>query len=306
MQLIIPPYLKKGETIAIAAPARSISMAQMQKAIDYVESKGFKIFLHPLIFEVENQMAGSENTRAELFNDLLKNTEIKAIWCARGGYGSAKMVDLINFDLLVKNPKWICGFSDVTVLLNHIITNCKMACLHSSMPIFMNEKKGMEYQEVCNAYDSMLSFLEGNSCSFNLSNNDKLNNQDFEGQIIGGNLSVLMSIIGSKSECDWIDKILFIEDLDEYYYHIDRMMLALKRSGKLETIKALLVGSFISMHDHTIPFGSDVKQIIKNYCAAYNYPIIFDVNVGHNLENLALPFGIVAKYINGNLTFVNS
>ena len=306
MQLTIPPYLQKGDTIAIAAPARSISMEQMQKGIDYIESKGFKIYLHPLIFEIENQMAGNEAIRAELFNELLRNTEIKAIWCARGGYGSAQMIDLIDFNLLAQNPKWICGFSDVTVLLNHIISNCNMACLHSSMPIFMNEKEGLEYIEVCNAYDSMLAFLEGNSYGFDFTKNEKINNTDFEGLVIGGNLSVLMSIIGSKSETNWKDKILFIEDLDEYYYHIDRMMLALKRSGKLSHIKALLVGSFISMHDHTIPFGSNVKQIVTNYCKDYNYPVIFDINVGHHLQNLALPFGINAKYTNGNLTFVTS
>ncbi len=303
MHRTIPPYLKKGDTIAIAAPARSISYAQMELAIAYIENAGYKIYLHPDIYAIEHQMAGNENTRANLLNDLIANKEVKAIWCARGGYGSGKMVDLVDFNLLKKNPKWLCGFSDVTVLLNHIYTNCNMACLHSSMPIFMHQKIDADYQNVCIAYDSMLSVLEGHPYAFDLNTNTKINEQDFEAEIIGGNLSVLMSIIGSESESNWHNKILFIEDLDEYYYHIDRMMLTLKRSGKLKNLKALLVGSFISMHDHTIPFGSNVEEIITNYCAAYGYPIIFDINVGHHLQNMALPFGINAKYTNGKLTF---
>jgi len=303
LSLIIPPFLQKGDTIGIVAPARSISVLQMKNAICYVEEKGFKTKFIEGLFEVENQFAGSDLHRATVFNTALKDNEIKAIWCARGGYGCARMIDSIDFELLKKHPKWIAGFSDVTILLNHVLKNQNMACLHSTMPIFMNEKIGDDYQQVMVALDSFLNALQGKFETFDLKSNETIRPQNFEGELIGGNLSVLLSGLGSVSDMDWANKVLFIEDLDEYFYHIDRMFLTLKRSGKLDKLKALVVGSFISMKDHAIPFGQDVKQIIKNHCADYHFPIVFDVNVGHHLENLTLPMGYVAKYQNGFLTF---
>lgn len=302
---IIPPFLKKGDTIGIVAPARSISIEQMQLAIDFVQNAGFKIKFIDGLFEIEHQFAGTEKHRAEVFNRALKDSEIKAIWCARGGYGTARMIDLIDFNLLIQNPKWIAGFSDITILLNHISKNCNMAALHSTMPIFMNDKSGADYQEVANGLVSFLAALQGQFDTFDLNLNDKIRNQSFEGEILGGNLSVLLSALGSDSDEDWSNKILFIEDLDEYFYHIDRMFLTLKRANKINNLKALLVGSFIQMKDHNIPFGYNVKDIITQHTKNYDYPVIFDLNVGHHLNNLTLPFGIFAKYQNGFLTFAS-
>lgn len=297
--------MKSGDCVAVAATARSIGFDQIAAATQYLEAKGFKIRLDPGLYEVENQFAGDEAHRAEQFNKLLADPEVKAIWCARGGYGTARMVDLINFDLLKANPKWIAGFSDVTVLLNHISARCSMATLHSTMPVFMNAKEGGEYEDVCKAIDSLASALSGKFTDFDLRKNKSLNLQDFEGEIIGGNFSVLYSIMGSDSEADWSGKILFLEDLDEYLYHIDRMVLALKRAGKLKGLKAILMGSFISMHDHTVPFGYTVEEIVTQHCGNYGYPIVFDVDAGHHLRNICLPFGINAKFINGILTFAH-
>lgn len=304
MSAIIPPYLKKGDTIALVAPARHVTPEQMQPAVEYVESRGFRMLVHPDVYRIHHQFGGTEQERADLFNRMLAAPEVKAIWCARGAYGTARMIDLVNFDLLKKQPKWIAGFSDESVLLNHVY-RLNMASLHSTMPVFMNQREGDDLKDVRLAIDSFLSALSGGFMPFDLSANESYNVADFEGDIIGGNLSVLCSISGSVSETDWNGKILFLEDLDEYLYHIDRMILALKRAGKLKGLKALLVGSFIQMHDHQIPFGYNVREIVLQHCLEYGYPIIFDVNAGHHLQNMTIPFGVPSKFKNGLLTFAN-
>ena len=305
MNFIIPPYLEKGDTIAIAAPARSVQYSQIQAAVEFMQAKGFNVYLDPELYAIENQFAGSEKHRADLFNRLLAKEDVKAIWCARGGYGTARMVDLIDFELLKKQPKWIAGFSDITVLLSHIAKECNMATIHSSMPVFMNEKAGQDFSDVQMAFKSLYASLRGKHTKFDLRENASLNLRDFSGEIVGGNLSVLYSIMGSDSELNWTDKILFLEDLDEYFYHIDRMVLGLKRAGKLKGLKAVLVGSFMAMHDHSIPFGYSVHDIIAQHCSEYGIPIIFDLNSGHHLQNIAIPFGVTAEFKDGMLTFAN-
>lgn len=301
-----PAYLKPGDTIAIAAPARSISFEQLKAAKEYVEAKGFKIFLHKDLYATENQFGGSDAERARVFNELIANQEVKAIWCARGGYGALRMVDQIDMELLKSNPKWLIGFSDITVIHSHCMRNTGIPVIHATMPVFMSDKTGAEYTEVCTAIDSMLSLLTGETFSLDLQTNEKYNDRDFAGEIIGGNLSVLASITDSISEMPFDHKILFIEDLDEFYYHLDRMLLMFRRSGRLKNLKALMVGSFIQMHDHTIPFGKTTKEIILEHCAGYGYPILFDINSGHHLQNMAIPFGLPVYYQNGILTFASA
>jgi muramoyltetrapeptide carboxypeptidase len=305
LSTIIPPFLQKGDTIALVTPARLVTREQMKPAIEYVESKGFKVLQDPDLYRVHHQFGGTEEQRAELFNRMLADTSVKALWSARGAYGTARMVDLVDFSLLEKQPKWVSGFSDESILLNQIHRRHHMASLHSTMPVFMHGKQGAELEEVKSAIDSYLLALEGKFMDFDLTANSTFNKRDFEGEIIGGNLSVMCSMAGSVSEPEYDGNILFLEDLDEYYYHIDRMILMLKRAGKLKNLKALLVGSFIKMHDHEIPFGYNVKEIILQHCQYYGYPIIFDVNAGHHLQNLTIPFGVPAKYKNGFLTFAN-
>jgi len=306
LKTIIPPYLTKGDTIAIAATARSISETQLNNAIQVLELHGFNVYIHPDLYHVHHQFAGTDIHRAKVFNDLIKNKDVKAIWVARGGYGTARMVDLIDFNSLKNNPKWIAGFSDVTVLLNHVYANCNMATMHSTMPIFMHDKVENDLQQAKEAVISLLNSLQGHHHTHDFTANEKYNDSPFNGEIIGGNLSVLVSIINSDSDCNWDNKILLIEDLDEYFYHVDRMLLMLKRADKLKNLKGLLVGSFIQMKDHQIPFGYNVKEMILQHCLEYNYPIIFDVDAGHHLHNLCIPFGISVKYYNGILTFANS
>jgi muramoyltetrapeptide carboxypeptidase len=170
----------------------------------------------------------------------------------------------------------------------------------------MDQKIGEDFESVGEAISSMLNVISGQPYQFNLKDCEIVNAKDFDGIIVGGNLSVLASIIDSVSEMPFDDAILFIEDLDEYYYHIDRIMLMLKRSGRLKGLKAILVGSFTNMHDHTIPFGQDVKAIIRQHCSEYAYPIIFDIDAGHHLKNMAIPFGLPISFQNGILTFATA
>ena len=304
--MIIPPYLQAGDTIALTASARSITREQIQQAVQLLEAAGFKVLIDEDLFRVHHQFGGNDQERADFFNAMLRHQEVKALWNVRGGYGTGRMVDGIDFEYLRLHPKWLIGFSDYTVIHGHVNRQLDMASLHATMPIFLWNKTGEELKEVENAVNSMISVLKGEPLSLDLSNCKAYNVKAFEAQVVGGNLSVLLSMMGTASEPDLNGKILFIEDLDEYFYHIDRMMQTLRRSGKLANLKALLVGSFIQMHDHTVPFGSDVEAIIKDHCLDYNYPLIFGVNSGHHLENMAIPFGVPAKFQNGILTFATS
>jgi muramoyltetrapeptide carboxypeptidase len=301
--VIIPPYLKPGDTIALTATARSITPQQIEPSVKFMESKGFKILIDPDLFNVHNQFGGDDNERAELFNKLLRNPDVRALWNVRGGYGTGRMVDGIQFDLLKQDPKWLIGFSDYTVIHGHADRQIGMATMHATMPIFMYEKSGKDYEDVSMAHESLYKALSGEELNYDLREAHQLKVRDFEGEVVGGNLSVLISILGTASEPNFDNRILFIEDLDEYYYHIDRMMQNLKRSGRLAKLKALLVGSFIQMHDHQVSFGMNERQIIVEHCKEYDFPIIFDVNSGHHLQNMAIPFGVPAKFQNGILTF---
>jgi muramoyltetrapeptide carboxypeptidase len=302
---LIPPFLKEGDTIAIAATARFVTPEQIQAAVMLIEKQGFKVYLHPQLFDSDRQFGGTDSNRALYFNELLKNKDIKAIWCARGGYGTVRMIDGIDFDLLQNNPKWIIGFSDVTLLLNHVYFNLNMAVLHATMPIFMFDKSADELQQAELSFIQTIHYLKGNQLQYDFGSHEKINDHDFEGTVIGGNLSILLSALGSGSDGSWHDKILFIEDLDEYLYHIDRLLFTLKRAGKFDGLKGVLVGSFTQMKDHQIPFGYSVKEMILQQ-VSNNCPVIFGVNSGHVPLNLPIPFGIDVKYQNGLITFASA
>lgn len=303
--VIIPPYLKSGDCIALTATARSITPEQIRDSVEFMESEGFKVLVDPELYRVHNQFGGNDRERAGFFNRMLSNPEVRAMWNVRGGYGTGRMVDGIDLKLLEKDPKWLVGFSDYTVIHGHVQRQLGMATLHATMPIFLFGKTGTERQEVLDAHKSLAMALRGEVLSYEIEGR-KIRDKAFEGEVIGGNLSVLMSILGTVSEPELDGKILFLEDLDEYFYHIDRMMQTLRRSGKLDRIKALLVGSFIQMHDHTVPFGMAIEQIIAEHCENFGFPVIFNVNSGHHLQNMAIPFGVSVKYQNGILTFAGA
>jgi muramoyltetrapeptide carboxypeptidase len=282
--MIYPPFLHPGDTIGIVAPARKISRNEIEFAVRWWEAKGFRIQLGKHLFAESHQYAGTDEERTEDLQNMLDNSEIRAILCARGGYGTLRIVDNLDFLGFNLEPKWICGFSDITVLHSHINKVCEIATIHSSMPVSMN---GNCLENLETLYKTLLGERPLHQCNPHVLN--KMG--ECTGELVGGNLSLLYALSGSVSDIDTKNKILFIEDIDEYLYHIDRMMLQMKRAGKLAHLTGLLVGSFTKMKDNDIPFGKSVEQIICEHCEAYNFPIAFNFPAGHDETNVAMKFG---------------
>lgn len=294
---IIPPFLKHGDKVAIVCTARKLNEHEVSHAVELLKSWGLKPILGDTIGLDEHQLGGTDKQRAEDFNYHLDDPDIKAIWCARGGYGSVRIVDSIHWDALLKNPKWIVGFSDVTVL--HSQANTIGVCtLHAIMAFSVSIT-------TTTSINSLYRTLFGEKVNYTLVSNKMNVYGNATGELVGGNLSILYSLLGSKSSIYTNGKILFIEDLDEYLYHIDRMMFNLDRNGLLSGLKGLIVGGMTKMRDNDIPFGLDAQQIIISLVSKYNYPVVFDFPSGHDKENLALPLGqVIDLMVNENHTML--
>lgn len=280
---IIPKELKKGEIIGMVSTARKIT-EELNFAINYIEKQGFRVVLGETITAENNQFAGNDDVRIRDFQRMLDNPQVKTIICVRGGYGTVRILDELDFSNFVKSPKWIVGYSDVTALHCHLHT-LGVASLHGTMPI--NFKTNTE-----KALQSLFDVLTGKSVVYEWEDTLQTHKkQKIEGVLVGGNLSVIYSVLGSKSTINTDDKILLLEDLDEYLYHIDRMMINLKRNGLLSNLKALLVGGMTKMHDNEIPFGKSAEEIILEVTKAYDYPVVFNVPFGHINDNRAFILG---------------
>jgi muramoyltetrapeptide carboxypeptidase len=281
--MIIPPKLQKGDTIAIVATARKNITDNLKPALALAKSWGLEVVIGKTIGLDDNQLAGTDEQRAADFQDMMDNPNIKAIWCVRGGYGTARMAELVNFSRFKTNPKWIVGFSDVTVLHSHLNT-LGIASIHGIMPVNV-EKASVKVEE------TLRKALFGESLKYSIPCQNENRLGVAKGELVGGNLSILYSMMGSQSQVDCKGKILFIEDLDEYLYHIDRMMLSLKRCGFFEGLQGLVVGSFIKMHDNEIPWGKNAHEIILDITKKYPFPIVFNFPAGHIHDNNTLIFG---------------
>jgi muramoyltetrapeptide carboxypeptidase len=281
-KMITPPYLKKGDTVAIVATARKNIDDNLKFAIDLLNSWGLNVKIGSTIGLDLNQLAGTDEQRAKDFQDQLDNSNIKAIWCVRGGYGTVRMIDLLDFSKFKQKPKWIVGFSDVTVLHNHLNT-MGFKSLHGIMPVSSKSSEA--------AKESLRIALFGGNLKYEIPPHPMNRMGKASGELVGGNLSILYSLMGSPSAINCDDKILFIEDLDEYLYHIDRMMMNLRRNGCLESIKGIIVGSMTKMKDNDIPWGKDAYQIIEDVTKKYNIPIVYDFPAGHIQDNRALIMG---------------
>ncbi len=279
----IPPYLKKGDTVAIVCTARKFLPEDTIYAKELLESWGLKIKLGATIGLDNFQLGGTDEERAADFQNMMDDDNIKAIWCARGGYGTVRMVDLLDFTKFKKNPKWIMGFSDVTVLHSQANTE-RVASLHCIMP-FTVPKASDEVKE------TLRKSLFGEKLSYTIPSKPYDIKGKASGELVGGNLSILYSLLGSKSSLNTNKKILYIEDLDEYLYHIDRMMQNIKRNGYFENLNGLLVGGMTDMHDNEIPFGQNAVQIITAIAKEYNIPVCFDFPAGHLADNRTLILG---------------
>lgn len=282
VKLIQPLYLKKGDKIGIVACARKISREEIQPAVDILKSWELEVVLGNNLFNADNQFSGTDNERAEDLQQMLDDSSIKAIISARGGYGTIRIIDLLDFSKFKQNPKWIIGYSDITVLHSHI-HNLGYQTIHATMPInFMVNKEATE---------SLRKTLFGEKIEYKFESHPLNRNGKAEGQLIGGNLSLLYALSASISDIDTKGKILFIEDLDEYLYHIDRMMINLKRSGKFKKLAGLIVGGMTDMKDNTVPFGKTAEELILDAVKEYDYPVCLNFPAGHIDKNMALIFG---------------
>ena len=281
--MIIPNYLQENDTVAIVSTARKISLEEILPAIKLLESWNLKVKIGKTIGLENHQFAGTDEEREKDFQEMLDDDLVKAIWCARGGYGTVRIIDALDFTNFKKNPKWIVGYSDVTVLHNHI-NNLRIESLHATMPINVS-KNSLE------SLNSLKDALLGKLLKYSV-NTDELNKKgDTKGELVGGNLSMLYSLLGSETAINADGKILFIEDLDEYLYHVERMMQNLKRNGYLDKLKGLIVGGLSDMNDNMIPFGKTAKEIVFDVCKDYDFPICFGFPAGHVDDNRTLIFG---------------
>lgn len=284
--MISPPYLSKGSTIGIVSTARKISREEIQNAVDKFERWGMKVALGKNLFKECDQFAGTAQERAADFQDMMDNEDVDAILCARGGYGTVQIIDLLDFTKFKKNPKWVAGYSDVTTLHSHIHTHCGVQTLHSTM---VSHFKPLHVPDP--ATDSLMLALTGEPLEYEFSAFNFNSLGKTTATICGGNLSILYSLLGSPSDIDTAGKILFIEDLDEYLYHIDRMMMNVKRNGKLDNIAGLLIGGMTDMNDNAIPFGKDAEETIFDMSNKLGVPVAFRFPAGHIQPNMAIKMG---------------
>ncbi len=260
----------------------------MEPAIAVLKSWGLEVILGKTIGADFHQFAGEDALRQADLQHMLDNPEIKAILCARGGYGTARLLDEIDFSGFAKNPKWLIGFSDVTALHAHLYA-LGFESLHAIMPILF-AREGSE-----DAIESLRRILFGEPVNYQAAPHAFNRLGTAEGHLVGGNLSILHTIIATKSDFDYAGKILFLEDLDEYLYHIDRMLVHLDRCGKLHNLAGLIIGQMSDMKDNLIPFGRTAYEIIQERTAHYNYPVCFGFPVGHEPDNVALVCGRKAQ-----------
>lgn len=286
--MIFPPALKPGDKIAICAVARKITVAEMQPAIVIFQSWRLEVVLGQTLAAEFHQFAGPDELRTADLQTLLDAPTIKAIISARGGYGTTRLLDQLNFDTFRQAPKWVIGFSDITALLCHL-HGLGYASIHGIMPsVFARPGSAA-------AIESLRQVLFGEAISYQAPPHDFNRCGVAEGTLIGGNISLLSTIIGTSSDVDYTGKILFVEEIDEYLYSLDRLLVQLKRSGKLARLAGLLVGHLTDMRDNLIPFGQTAAQIIRAHTADYNYPIAFNFPTGHEPRNLALVCGRAAR-----------
>lgn len=279
----VPQFLKKGDKIGIVAPASCIPNS-LEDAVNLLESWGLEVVLGETVSSSFHQFSGEDQLRANDFQRMLDDDSIKAIVAARGGYGSVRIIDQLDFSEFKKDPKWIVGFSDITVLHCHIQALFGIATIHAQMPLTIPDATKQSLETLRKALFGEMLFYSYKTELGNI-------NGEAEGILVGGNLAILASVTGSVSEVDYAGKILFIEDVGEHYYAVDRMLRMLKRAGKLKDLKGLIIGGFTSMKDNQPGFGFSIEEIVFDLVREYGYPVATDFPAGHIDNNMALFFG---------------
>ncbi len=285
---ILPPYLQSGDIIGVVCPSGFMPYERMQTCLQTLRQWGFRVKEGTTLHSQFNYFSGTDEERLNDLQTMMDDASIKAILCARGGYGLSRIIDKLNFATFMKHPKWMVGFSDITMLHSHLFQNYQMASLHSPMAAAFNDG-GSENEYVQSLRKALLGLdYNYHSAAHPLNKNGKAS-----GELVGGNLCLIAHLIGSKSSVKTKGRILFIEDVGEYIYNIDRLMMQLKRAGRLDELAGLLVGSFTDMKDTTISFGQSVYEVIADKVKEYNYPVGYSFPVGHAKENFALKHGIM-------------
>lgn len=286
--ITIPPLLKKGAVIGITCPAGYMASEKAQTCIDTLQQWGFEVMVGKTLGSASaNYFSGTDEERRDELQAMLDDKHIDAILFGRGGYGMGRIIDQLDFKAFKKRPKWLIGFSDITILHTHIHSNFNIATLHAPMAAAFND------EGYANAYvQSLHKAITGKKAKYTGAAHPFNKKGTAKGQLIGGNLALLVNAIGTKSDFNTKHKILFIEDIGEYIYNADRMFYQLKRSGKLDKLAGLVIGGFTDMKDTDRPFGKTIYEAIRDILQDYDYPVCFDFPVSHNKENYALKVGV--------------
>ena len=288
MTLKQPPYLKTGDTIAIVAPSGILNNRndEIQRAIALLKSWGLHTIVGKHVFSKDNHFAGTDNERCEDFQNAIDNPKVKAIWCARGGYGTVRILDKLDYTKLKEQPKWLIGYSDITALHNQF-HNLGLESIHALMCVSLTEDNTNLEQTIA----TFKAAIFGNSLSYTLTGSKYNRTGTSTGQLVGGNLTVLHTMLGSNTSIDTSGKILFFEEIGEYEYHIDRMLQSLKRAGYFNNCKGVIVGDITKVRKNTTPWGKPVEQLILDALSEYDFPIAFNMPAGHEDDNRAMIFG---------------
>jgi len=283
-----PQFLKAGDTVAIVAPAGILKnrKPEIEKAKQLLRIWGLNVVLGKHLFNQGNHFAGNDDERCEDFQKALDDPKIKAIWCARGGYGSVRIIDKLNWTLFKEHPKWIIGYSDITAIHNEV-HNLGYQSIHAMMCTSLQDDNASIAETIATFKNAL--FSSELDYTLKASKYNKLGNA--EGPLVGGNLSILYSMLGSKSSINTDDKILFIEEIGEYKYHIDRMLQSLKRAGYFDNCKGVIIGDMSKIKRNTTQWGKTIEQLILDVLEDYNFPIAFNMPAGHEKDNRALILG---------------
>lgn len=289
--MITPQFLRTGDTIGLVSPAKQIDTEYVNRAKGLLEAKGYRVVTGGHVVGRHHQFAGTDAERAADFQQMMDDREVGMILCTRGGYGSARIIDRLNFRGFMRNPKWIAGFSDITVFHAHVYSVFGIQSVHGIMPLDFPDSGESE-----EAVDRLLAAVSGGTVAYSLPAHPLNRSGYSEACVVGGNLSILASLLGSRSDLPTGGRILFIEEVGENLYRLDRLMVSMKRAGKLDELTGLIVGGLTGMEDNEIPFGKNAQEIVYDAVAGYDYPVCFDFPAGHFPENYPLLLGRLARF----------
>lgn len=287
-KLIQPPYLKVGDTVAIVAPSGVLKnrTKEIEQAKTLLKSWGLHTVIGKHVFNTANHFAGTDDERCEDFQNALDDPKISAIWCARGGYGTVRILDKLDYTKFKANPKWLIGYSDITALHNQF-HNQGFESIHAMMCSSMQD----DLDEIKETISTFKAAIFGKPLRYTLEGSTYNKMGEASGELVGGNLTLLHTMLGSKTSIDTSGKILFIEEIGEYKYHIDRMLQSLKRAGYFDNCKGVIVGNVSKMRKNTTLWGAPIEQLILDALAEYDFPIAFNMPAGHEKDNRALILG---------------